>query len=270
MTIGTHTLRKTAFLFAIFGILTQYDTTGRRPYDPSSRADLQPLEDMALLNAARHHASTDTRMYYQDAMTRFGDMSFDEDVRFENRVSPWMSIYASEEAHSVNNNLRTRTDLDVDRLAESYVKIELGIHLKDFTFSEVMRVALLLKKDRRGFREKLDEVRSRLPSDLRDMLIKIMEEEHARLQAQCGASPTSQKEKGGGGNDDAVGGGGKCVDFCCIGVGGAILSLVRLTIFFLFALLPRPCQWRTTRSRSRRRQEEKTKKGGKKLWSGGT
>ncbi|GAX11333.1 hypothetical protein FisN_22Lu001, partial [Fistulifera solaris] len=56
-TVGTHTLRKTGFLFAVHGVLTMYNVSGRRS---TNMPLLQPMDDDAICCAARHDKSTKT------------------------------------------------------------------------------------------------------------------------------------------------------------------------------------------------------------------
>jgi hypothetical protein len=140
MTVGTHSLRKTGFLFAIFGIQNRYHESGVRPFVQSNPKN-QPIEDVALLKSARHHAKTDTSTYHQDALTLYADYRRQPHLRDLNRVSGWESIWVANVDHRKNTDDTTSTDMNIIDVATFFVKKELGINITQTTFDGIMVAA---------------------------------------------------------------------------------------------------------------------------------
>jgi hypothetical protein len=82
--VGTHTLCKTAYLFAIWGVLRMWTSS-----DPG-----KPLSDITyaqILLSARHASVAHACLYVQDSFTLF-DLVQEEQYQESQRVSPWKSI----------------------------------------------------------------------------------------------------------------------------------------------------------------------------------
>jgi hypothetical protein len=80
---GTHILRKTAYLFAIFGMLRQHS------------AQVQNLHDLlmvGIMESARHACIKNVRYYSQDASTRY-EWDMAKRIRTEDEVPTWRSIH---------------------------------------------------------------------------------------------------------------------------------------------------------------------------------
>jgi hypothetical protein len=80
---GTHILRKTAYLFAIFGLLRQHS------------AQVQNLHDLlmvGIMDSARHACIKNVRYYSQDASTRY-EWDVAKRIRTEDEVPIWRSIH---------------------------------------------------------------------------------------------------------------------------------------------------------------------------------
>jgi hypothetical protein len=80
---GTHILRKTAYLFAIFGMLRQHS------------AKVQNLHDLlmvGIMDSARHACIKNVRYYSQDASTRY-EWDMAKRIRTEDEVPNWRSIH---------------------------------------------------------------------------------------------------------------------------------------------------------------------------------
>ena len=80
---GTHILRKTAYLFAIFGLLRQHS------------AQVQNLHDLlmvGIMDSARHACIKNVRYYSQDASTRY-EWDMAKRIRTEDEVPTWRSIH---------------------------------------------------------------------------------------------------------------------------------------------------------------------------------
>ena len=80
---GTHILRKTAYLFAIFGMLRQYG---------GEVSNLHDLLMTSIMQSARHATIMNVRYYSLDASTRY-EWDKAKRVRTENEVPNWRSIH---------------------------------------------------------------------------------------------------------------------------------------------------------------------------------
>jgi integrase len=83
---GTHILRKTAYLFAIFGMLRQYGGEVRNLHD---------LLMTGIMDSARHVCIRNVKFYSRDAATRF-EWDKAKRHRTENDVPDWRSIHISD------------------------------------------------------------------------------------------------------------------------------------------------------------------------------
>lgn len=183
MTIGTHTLRKTGFLFAVFGTLTSYNMTGRRA--PSSAPTIQPMDDSAICDAARHQHSTNPQAYYQDSMTRFVEYSMDTPLAAENRVSPWLPNFVRMDTIRKTQSVERQYKGTVAELADDYVKKELGIdvnNVKNATFEQLTRLALRTNLDSRTSEEKFRDISKDITEENRDWKLPQM---WALIKAEC-------------------------------------------------------------------------------------
>lgn len=170
MTVGTHTLRKTGFLFAVFGTLTSYNMTGRRSI---TQPMLQPMDDSAIRLAARHDKTTDPYMYYQDCMTRFVEFQMDPHLAEENRVSPWQPNYVQYGNTRKTLTVDNRYDKLMDTLANEYVEKELNIDKKrvhDVTYEQLIGLACRPKRSYQTIRERYDQITGPEHGNLREAL----------------------------------------------------------------------------------------------------
>ncbi|KAL7562739.1 hypothetical protein ACA910_013241 [Epithemia clementina (nom. ined.)] len=143
-TIGTHTLRKTGYIFAIFGILYRYESTGRRrTHMAQPLLQLQPLEDDALSKSARHKSLKQAALYYQNCLNKWEDCGFhNSDLWPDYKVSPWMSVYYSTGRKTRRNeNPRSRTTKTIIELANWYVTKSLGFSAS-YTWKEAYHCSL--------------------------------------------------------------------------------------------------------------------------------
>ncbi len=127
--LGTHTLRKTAYLFAVFGIMLRYEVTGRA----STTGDLkvtaiQSLEGDALAKAGRHASTENASLYYMGALQQWQSSGVHKPrVWRTHKVSEWKSIFISVNACPPNMDAPSQTDMSLAELATWYVKQELKI-----------------------------------------------------------------------------------------------------------------------------------------------
>ena len=131
-------------MFAVFGILYRYESTGRRRTDMSQPLlQIQPLEDDALSKSARHKTIQQATHYYQNCLSKWEDCGFHvTDMWPLYKCSPWKSIfYASGKYARKNPNASTRTNKAVTELADWYVKVGLGFSA-DYTWKEAYKRAL--------------------------------------------------------------------------------------------------------------------------------
>ncbi|KAL7570837.1 hypothetical protein ACA910_018905 [Epithemia clementina (nom. ined.)] len=143
-TIGTHTLRKTAYMMAVFGILYRYESTGRRRTNVAQhQLQLQPLEDDALSKSARHKCVKQATLYYQNCLNKWEDCGFhNSDLWPDYKVSPWMSVfYSSGDSNRRNENPKSRTTSSILDLAKWYVTESLGFS-GGHTWKEAYKAAL--------------------------------------------------------------------------------------------------------------------------------
>jgi hypothetical protein len=127
--IGTHTMRKTAYLFGVFGILYKYENTGRRATSGATGVSVQCLEDDALTKAARHKSNSSASLYYESSVTAWHELGcHSHDMWAQHKVSEWKGIFYSEgRTCRANSNMKTRTSMDVGALSRWWVKEELKI-----------------------------------------------------------------------------------------------------------------------------------------------
>ena len=144
MTIGTHTLRKTGFLFAIFGVQTKYISTGMRPFSQTTRT-IDPIEDIALLKSARHKAKTDTSSYHIDALTLYSDLQRQPTLLALNQVSSWEPIWVEDLDCRRNIDESTSTDMNIIDVAKFFVEKEVNINVINSTFNGILERALAKK-----------------------------------------------------------------------------------------------------------------------------
>ncbi len=127
--LGTHTLRKTAYLFAVFGIMLRYEVTGRRiTTGVLKETAIQSLEDDALAKAGRHVAIANASLYNMGALQQWQSIGVHKDRLWRtNKVSEWKSIFIAETACPPNMDAPSQTDMSLAELATWYVKQELKL-----------------------------------------------------------------------------------------------------------------------------------------------
>jgi hypothetical protein len=133
--VGTHTLRKTAYLFAVFGVMARYEGTGRHPTNlHPNNLSIHFMEMDTMLKGARHLDFNSASTYFSNAYSKWFEHGIHEveEWRFH-KVSPWKPCYYESGAGDrINENLTTRTELNTQELAHWFVKEELGISVDEW------------------------------------------------------------------------------------------------------------------------------------------
>jgi integrase len=127
---GTHILRKTAYLFAIFGMLRQFG------------GEVRNLHDMlmtGIMESARHSCIMNVRYYSRDACTRY-EWDRAKAVSTENDVPNWRSI------HIIDTNV-IRAATETSRTAQQHLSKIALVYLTQFLlFSVQVPVATAVEK----------------------------------------------------------------------------------------------------------------------------
>ena len=91
---GTHILRKTGYLFAIWGCLNAMHGS---PPKTASDSSVSLLQLGSIMMSARHKKLTNAMLYARDAFTQWNYEQHNPHVnRIDNRVGEWKSIYIAE------------------------------------------------------------------------------------------------------------------------------------------------------------------------------
>jgi hypothetical protein len=120
MRIGTHTLRKTGYLFAVFGIM-RFNGYNITDSTVGVERGCSELQFASILKSARHSTVQNAMTYFQDTATMYEAI---QQERFPSlhKVGAWKSIYIRDLATfasiSVASHLRKK---DISTLAEYYV-----------------------------------------------------------------------------------------------------------------------------------------------------
>jgi hypothetical protein len=127
---GTHILRKTAYLFAIFGMLGQYG---------GEVANLHDLLMTGIMESARHVCIMNVRHYSRDASTRY-EWDKAKRHRTENDLPNWRSIHISD-----TNVIRAATE--TSRTQQAHLSEIASVYLTRFLgFSVLVPVADAVEK----------------------------------------------------------------------------------------------------------------------------
>ena len=129
--VGTHTMRKTAYLFAVFSVLSKYDLQGRSVIRDGAYR-IQPLEMDDIEKAARHGNHQSSSIYFAANSNKYERFGPSNDAQWpHHRVSPWKSVFycssKSKESYEANEDLTTRTDWPIIKIAHWFVREELEI-----------------------------------------------------------------------------------------------------------------------------------------------
>ena len=130
--VGTHTMRKTAYLFAVFAVLSKYDTQGRAVTRADSTLRIQPLELDDIEKAARHGTHQNSSIYFAANSNKYERLGPSKAAQWpHHKVSPWRSIYygssKTKTSYESNEDLTTRTDMPVWQISHWFVREELEI-----------------------------------------------------------------------------------------------------------------------------------------------
>ena len=98
--VGTHTLRKTGYLFAIWGVKNKYSTI-------DGGRIISDVEYSEILRAARHKTISNATGYIVDAGTVY-EMVQNERFQDEQRVCQWRSVFVSPNTNAGDINVHSR------------------------------------------------------------------------------------------------------------------------------------------------------------------
>ena len=129
--VGTHTMRKTAYLFAVFSVLSKYDMQGRSVMRDGAYR-IQPLEMDDIEKAARHGNHQSSAIYFAANSNKYERFGPSNDAQWpHHRVSPWKSVFycasKSKDSYEANEDLTTRTDWPITKIAHWFLREELGV-----------------------------------------------------------------------------------------------------------------------------------------------
>ena len=115
--LGTHTLRKTGYLFAVWGIATKYDSYRRI----GKKIALTEVDYDSVLRAARHKTMTNASKYVLDACTLF-ELVQAERFQEDQKVSHWnaMLVVQSTAASAVTIHSRVHQKESIAEQANWY------------------------------------------------------------------------------------------------------------------------------------------------------
>jgi hypothetical protein len=136
-------MRKTAYLFAVWGILLKY-TQDRSRSVPTTQTDagisVGDLETDAIAKAARHLALKNATLYYGACFTNWFIYGVHKPRMWrDNKVSVWRPIWCGNaEDHQPNPDIASQTDMAPHQLAEYFVTQELQVVKKNPSWVQVI------------------------------------------------------------------------------------------------------------------------------------
>ena len=191
-TVGTHTLRKTGYLFAVWGILYTYERQGRRPWSRwnggAERLPIQPLEDDALAKAARHKDMNSAKVYYQDAVSRYDDVTKPA-VWAAECVSQWKAIFVATQAANYSSSLSTRTEKTLAELVPWYVQAELKLNTTEFDFYSAISHSCNLKTPQTLNEELMSFFYAHVPAQFLSHGMDLLHRNNVALLRSAGRAP---------------------------------------------------------------------------------
>jgi hypothetical protein len=168
--LGTHTLRKMAYLFAVFGIMLRYKVTGRRKTSgeyPLPVTAIQTLEDDALAKVGQHAAISNASLYYMGCLQQWHTSGVHKvHVWRDNKVSEWKLIYFSVQQCPPNMDALSQTSKSLADLATWYVSEELKIIPTHNDYHRALKVACDRRSSQSSCEEELKNILQALPASL--------------------------------------------------------------------------------------------------------
>ena len=148
--VGTHTMRKTAYLFAVFAVLSKYDRLGRHVGDGPTKMQALELDDIE--KAARHGSHSNSSLYFSSHTNKYEKVGPRTRHWAFHKVSPWKSCFAGvskdKNRYEENEDWTTRTDMDICELSRWFVNEELGITAQNWDPIKALEVACNLPEKR--------------------------------------------------------------------------------------------------------------------------
>ena len=167
--VGTHTMRKTAYLFAVFGVLFKYDDQKRKI---RGTGGIEALEIDDIEKAARHGTHNNASLYFSNNSNKYERLGPHTNQWPYHKVSPWRSIYygrgKSKNSYEANQDLSSRTDTPINDLCHWFLREECGIAVNGWDPVAALNVACNLSKGRTGsvFDNLVELMRDNLPPSL--------------------------------------------------------------------------------------------------------
>lgn len=199
--VGTHTMRKTAYLFAVFAVLSKYDTQGRAVTRADSSLRIQPLELDDIEKAARHGTHQNSSIYFAANSNKYERLGPSNSAQWpHHRVSPWRSIYygssKTKTSYESNEDLTTRTDVPVWRLAHWFVREELGIGVVGWDPLQAMTISCsLIEKSSTAMEQFSNLLMAHLPTALYRQAKALFQQCCREVERQHDAEREQGKEK---------------------------------------------------------------------------
>lgn len=215
--MGTHTLRKTGYHFAVYGVLYKYDRTGRRDCSVRDKDEnmVQQMEDDAITKSARHKGQSCATIYFGIVMTNWtANGSHRPRVWAVQKVSEWQSIYlGSGQNYARNSDYPTQWTDSVYSLSHWFLQKELNVpvaSLGNLEWEPLIDLALTIPESV-GLLDRLHQILNGLSSvaernEGHDLLRQVIAQEVSRNSARLQASLPVPPDDADGGDEDADGG----------------------------------------------------------------
>lgn len=148
--VGTHTMRKTAYLFAVFAVLSKYDAVGRNRHTSEGTPRIQALEMDDIEKAARHGSHSNSALYFGSHSNLYEKVGPKTKHWAYHKVSPWRSCYCgkskSKERYDGNEDWSTRTSMSLPQLADWFVSEELQVSVDLWDPVKALEIACRIPK----------------------------------------------------------------------------------------------------------------------------
>lgn len=187
--VGTHTMRKTAYLFAVFSVLSKYDLQGRAVIRDGAYR-IQPLEMDDIEKAARHGNHQSSALYFAANSNKYERFGPSNDAQWpHHRVSPWRSVYycssKSKDSYPANEDLTTRTDWPIQKISHWFVCEELGVTTAGWDPIQAIEVSCRLRDQASSAIEQFNSLlMSHLPTALYRQAKELFQECCKEVQKQ--------------------------------------------------------------------------------------
>ncbi|KAL3920374.1 MAG: hypothetical protein SGILL_003296 [Bacillariaceae sp.] len=136
--VGTHTLRKTAYLFALWSLYG----TSCRPQKPSF------LREGQICMGARHKSMQNACTYQKDAATLYEIAQLEGD-NVQNRLSPFKPIHLAVGTHGSKVTMSTPYQQSLPALADWWYRVSLGFGRTDYPYDQALNILHVATQRRR-------------------------------------------------------------------------------------------------------------------------